>query len=399
VERRLPNVIAPKLVCFYSHTGSISGAEVVLLSVLRGLDRTHYEPLLIAPTGELASLAEQLNVAHLGFDELHARFTKNPVSLARYLLQAAMHILELRALLKKHRPALVHANSIRAGMIASIAAKGLTSRVIWHLHDILPASTSGLAIRKLASSLSRTAYLAVSQATASGFAFSRGKHVMTRKIEVIYNSVDSKRFRPDSDARSRVRRELDLLEEDVAIGAIAQITPRKRQLELLEVFAEHHVDVPHAILIFVGAGLFNLTNRQYEKRLKARISELQLGSRVRFLGKRTDIPAILNGMDIVVQNSDREPLGMAILEAMATAKPVVSTSVDGTPEVVADGHDGFLVPVHEPASLMHRVKTLHDDPSLRQMFGERGREKVLTKFSPEEQARRLDSFYQSLLTE
>ncbi|WP_244502217.1 glycosyltransferase family 4 protein [Terriglobus roseus] len=384
---------------FYSHTSSISGAEVVLLSVLDGLDRTRYEPLLIAPCGELANSAVRLNVKHLPFDELHARFTKNPFRLARYVFQAAIHIFELRALLKRRRPALLHANSIRAGMIASMAATGLNLRVIWHLHDILPDNAPGLAIRKLANSLSRTAYLAVSNATAAGFAFCREHHVVTRKIEVIYNSVDSKRFCPDADARLAIRQELGLTDDDVAVGAIAQITPRKRQLELLEVFAEDHAKVPNAILFFVGGGLFNLKNRQYEARLKARIDELRLGDRVRFLGKRSDIPSILNGLDIVVQNSDREPLGMAILEAMATAKPVISTSVDGTPEVIADGEDGFLVALDEPTQLMQRVKSLHDDPDMRRTFGMRGRAKVLTKFSPGEQASRLDSYYHALLAD
>ena len=387
----------PRSVFFYSHTAGVSGAEIVLLSILAGLDRTRFQPSLLSPMGDLPSAAAKLQVPHVHVPEIKARFTQDPMQLLRYAGGATGAMRQLRGLLRHHRPALLHANSIRAGIIASLASTGLPFPVLWHLHDILPENAAGKAIRRLAAAQSRTALVAVSQATADGFTRAAGQQIVRKPIDIVYNSVDTARFRPDSAERARVRQQLGLVDADVAIGVVAQITPRKRQVELLHAFATAQAGMPRAKLIFVGAALFNQRNQDYADLLQRSILDLGLVNKVTLAGKRGDVPAVLNALDILAQNSDREPLGMTLLEAMATKKPVVTTRVDGTPEVVEDGVEGYLTPVEEPAVLMQRLCSLAADSALRDRLGEAGRRTAAARFSPEQQMQRMHALYERLL--
>ncbi len=389
----------PATLFLYNHTGGISGAEFVLLAILRGLDPARYTPVVVAPEGDLISAAAQINARTLTVPVVKARFTKNPFVLLTYLTGSIAVISKLRSLVREHRPGLVHANSIRAGMVASLACRGLDTPVVWHLHDILPDNMAGKMIRKFAAAQKRIRLLGVSHATAVGFLNVKHKRFVSIPVEVIYNSLDLERFRPDSDERERVRNEFGLLPSDVAVGVVAQLTPRKRQGHFVQAFAAAQSSLPNVKLVLVGTALFNKANQRYAELLKTTVAQLGLGNKVILAGKRTDVPAILNGLDIVIQNSDREPLGGTLLEAMATQKPVVATRVDGTPEVVDDGEDGFLTPVHEPQRMMACIARLASDSSLRDSLGKAGREKVAERFSVALHMRLMHEFYDGILAQ
>ncbi len=388
----------PETLFFYNHTGSVSGAEVVLLSILRRLDRTRFEPVVICPEGDLAQAVKALGVTHRSLRVVTARFSKNLLATAGYLAELIAVVREFRGLLRTSRPALLHANSIRAGLVASAAARGLGFPVLWHLHDILPDHPFSRIIRRLAQSSRGTALLAVSHATARAFAFEGGRQVVRKPVHVVYNSVDLERFQPDEAARQRVRAELGLRAGDVAIGVIAQITPRKRQLGLVEAFAKARSAMPQAKLLLVGEAQFHARNQAYAAQLREAVMAADAGDAIRLLGRRRDVPAVVNAMDIVAQNSEVEPLGLSLMEGLAAGKPCVSTGVDGTPEVVEDGVDGFLSPVDAAETLMADLLRLVNDAALRKQMGEAGRRSMERRFSPAEQMRQMHALYNQLIS-
>ena len=157
-------------ILFYNHTGKISGAERVLLTILRQLDRRRFEPLLVCPSaGELREMIRPLNIRMIVSDPLAARFTFRPKELLEYFISFVPSIRATRSIVRSEKPELIHANSVRAGLVMSAATLGLRVSVIWHVHDLLPRHPLSTAIRIFVFALPRTHIIAVSNAVAVSF--------------------------------------------------------------------------------------------------------------------------------------------------------------------------------------------------------------------------------------
>jgi glycosyltransferase involved in cell wall biosynthesis len=155
-----------------------------------------------------------------------------------------------------------------------------------------------------------------------------------------------------------------------AVAQIARLAEVKGQRDLLAALEE----LPDVHAVFVGEDLEQ--GGAYRRSLEA-----EAGERAAFLGYRSDIPAILDAVDMLVLPSRLEGLPMVVLEAMAQAKPVVATDVGGTAEAVVDGETGLLVPPGDPHALAEAIRRLIDDPELARRLGEAGRRRVEREFS------------------
>jgi glycosyltransferase involved in cell wall biosynthesis len=127
-------------------------------------------------------------------------------------------------------------------------------------------------------------------------------------------------------------------------------------------------------------------------------SELGISEKVRMLGQRHDIPRILKACDIFTLTSVAEGISNTILEAMASALPVVATRVGGNPELVDDGICGYLVNAQDVAGLTAAYKTYLYDPERRSQHGRNGRARAEQNFSLERMASRYNQIYQSLMS-
>jgi len=126
---------------------------------------------------------------------------------------------------------------------------------------------------------------------------------------------------------------------------------------------------------------------------------LGLDDRVRFLGERQDIPAVLAAMDISVLPSLSESLSNAVLESMAAGKPVVAARVGGNPELILDGETGRLVPPDNEEKLAEALEPLLQQPSLRTEWGVRARSLARDRFSLSRMRERYQQLYLDLLAE
>ncbi len=201
-----------------------------------------------------------------------------------------------------------------------------------------------------------------------------------------------------------VRNGVDLLELDRAArrqpdpptpeaGAIVCVAnmhhPVKGQTDLLHAMREVLRVHPDARLVLVGDG----ARRPLVERCAR---QLGIAEHCQFLGHRRDVAAILARARVAVSPSHAEGISNAILEAMAARLPVVATAVGGTPEIVRDGDNGFLVPPGAPAALAPRILELLDDPPLRARMGARGRKIVEREFSLEQMRAGYDALYEDL---
>jgi len=189
-------------VLFYNHTGQVSGAERVLLLILARLNRTRFEPLLLCPSsGQLQKEARTLNVPCANVDQLNARFTWRLAALIRYFSSFVSTMGQVRARVREQRPELIHANSVRAGLVVSAATLGLGIPIVWHVHDLLPQHPLSTGIRLFTLLLPPIRIVVVANAAAERF---KGKLLrqFPKRVEfaIVYNHeikfVINKRLNP-----------------------------------------------------------------------------------------------------------------------------------------------------------------------------------------------------------
>ena len=378
-------------ILFYNHTGQVGGAERLLLTILARLDRTTFDPVLICPEpGPLRKMVAELGVPTETVAVLKARFTWRVDHLVRYLKSFARVILDLRQKVVSIDPDLIHANSVRAGLVVTAATLGLRKQVIWHIHDLLPRHPFNPLIRAVAFLSRRTRMIAVAQASADRFA---GSFLpLQSRVTVIPNGIDLESFHPDRAAKQRIRDELQLGEGEPVIGIIGRLTPSKGQLELLRAFPRVLSKFPNATLLIVGAPAFN-QEHEYLELLERTAAMLDISNRVRALGARDDVAAIMQALDLLVVNSSVEACCLVVLEAMACGAAVLATSTGGTPEIIEHGKDGWLVPLRDENALAAAILKLVGQPALRAQLVEHGRQRVTSRFSINRYMTEVQKFY------
>ena len=178
---------------------------------------------------------------------------------------------------------------------------------------------------------------------------------------------------------------------DVLVGIVGRIDPPKQIDTLLRAAA---ATGNHDIRVAIVGG--RLAGSQgYVDELERLGAEL-LGDRITRAGVRADIPAVMRALDVLVNTSTAEAFGLTLLEAQATATPVVATRAGGAPEFVLDGATGLLVEPGNPIALASALTTLAEDPALRRRLGEGARTHVERNYTQEDHADRLTSLYRAM---
>jgi glycosyltransferase involved in cell wall biosynthesis len=234
--------------------------------------------------------------------------------------------------------------------------------------------------------------IAVSDAVARNF---RGRFstLMRSRVGVILNAIDLEKFQPNGTTTRAIRDELRLTKDDFVLGIVGQLTPRKGQLELIGAFAQ--AEVTRATLLIVGAALFN-RDGDYALRLEQEAKSRGIADRVRMLGSRSDISAIMRELDLLVVNSSAEPFGLVILEAMACGTPVLAAAVDGIPEIIQHGINGWLVPAGDERMLAESIAHLSREPEVRSRLAAQGKQHVAANFSADRFMTELETFHKSI---
>ena len=186
------------------------------------------------------------------------------------------------------------------------------------------------------------------------------------KLTFIPNGINTRRFAfaNREEERRTTRARLGLKETDLVVGNIARLSIEKDQSMLLQAFKilTGLSKERSCKLLMVGDG-------PEQRQLLTLARELGIGDRCLFAGVRTDIPQILNCLDVYVQSSRREGLPIIILEAMASEAAIVSTKAGGIPQVIADGEQGRLVEIGDAEQLACVIDEVLNSPDERKRLG------------------------------
>ncbi len=193
-------------------------------------------------------------------------------------------------------------------------------------------------------------------------------------VQLLYNGIEVNDL-PSVAERRRLRDQLGIDDETVALGILANLIPYKGHADLLQACGRVNPKNSDWKLFVIGR------DDGIGTKLQALAESLGLEDRVCFVGERPDARSLLGAMDIGVSASHEEGFSNAILEFMAAGVPVVATDAGGNAEAVVDGTTGFVVPVADPGRMAEALTRLIEDGALRERMGIAGNRIVREKFS------------------
>lgn len=305
------------------------------------------------------------------------------------------HFVQYINAVREFRPDVIHAHMFHAILLARLGRPFTHGPLVCTAQNINERPEHDSAGSEVRGRLRELAYrfsdplseLTTQVSTAGAERYVAIRAVPASKMKFVPNAVDVERFRPDPALRQRVRNELGLGEAFTWLS-IGRLEPQKDPLTLLQAFRIAASASP-CVLLVAGTG-------SLEKEVHDYASTLGIASKVKFLGLRRDVPALLNGADGYVLSSRYEGLALVLLEAAASGLPLVVTTAGA--ETVVPDKSGWVVEAGDPAALAERMCALMAlPPNRRRAMGAEGRSFVSSRYSLEAVLDTWESVYASVL--
>jgi glycosyltransferase involved in cell wall biosynthesis len=336
----------------------ISGAERQVMLLAAGLAKRDWRVTVIALTGVGGEAAESLALAGITFLSLHmGKGVADPRGWAR-----------LHHWLRANRPDILHAHLPHASWMARVSRAFAPVRVV--LDTIHTSAATPPARRMAYRSTTRLSDCVTAVSSGVAAACRADRIAKPDGIIVIPNGIDTAAWTPDSVVRAQVREELGLRDEFLWC-AIGRLEPVKDHALLLHALAALPAQ---AYLVIAGSG-------RLEPELRSLTRDLQLESRVRFLGFQADPRRWLQAADGFALTSRWEGLPMTLLEAGACGLPCVATDVSGVREIVDNGATGFVAAPRNVGSFRtEMMRLMSTEPAERLAMGIRARHRIVERF-------------------
>ncbi len=364
----------------------LGGAQQNTLYCCEHHDRKKYDVILI--TGVGGYLDEQ---------------AKKILDCKTYFLPELKHpirpLSDLKALgritqiLKEEKVGLVHTHSSKAGILGRWAAKRAgVPRVIhtvhgWGFHPGQFFLTRWLyqALERWAARFTDVLITVSDENRQAGLAAGIGR---PEQYRVIHSGIDPKQYQVSAMEARRARKKLKSAGRPCAL-VLSNFKKQKSPLDVVEVAAALKQKLPYVLFLWAGDGpLYGKVERE--------IRERGLEGNFYLLGWRQDVAHLLAACDALLLTSLHEGLPRVVLQAMAAGKPVVATSVSGTPEAVKDGVTGFLHRPHDAAAMAEGLFTVLSDTRLGLKMGRAGKEMLQGTFLIGEMLRRIENTYEKM---
>ena len=307
-------------------------------------------------------------------------------------LQLILSVIRLRREMKSRRePLILHSTQDLANVIAWAASRLLlhvkiawgirASNMNYNWYQVIP--------RKLCAFVSGSVPLLIANSQ-SGLSYHEALGFRCKRREVIPNGIDTDTFRPDLEARKRIRDEWGIGPEENLIGIAARLDPMKDHANFIRAAGLLFKERRDVRFVFVGDGKLD-----YVERLKAEAEKVGIGDRAVWAGLRNDMAAVYNAMDIATSSSYGEGFVNAVGEAMACEVPCVVTDVGDSARIVGD--TGVVVRPRDPDRLKRGWSELLDRDL--DGLGAAARNRVEAMFSLEKFVKDTEKALETLLSD
>jgi glycosyltransferase involved in cell wall biosynthesis len=352
------------------------GAEILLFDIVSRCDPVSFS-FAVAALTRGGGAAEMISAAGIPVRLLGRR--------SRWDLPA---FLRLRRLVREYRPSIVHTHLFSSRLWGTLAVRlsGVPAAIVHTEHNTSEWKGSRRAAADRVLSLLTDRMVAVSAPVRDSLVSCC--RIAAGRITVIENGLNFERM-PAAVSRPELMRRLKLPPESLLVGIVAALTPKKGHVYFLEAAARILSRRRDVRFLVLGEG-------EIRGDLERLAEEKGIGGNVHFLGSRPDAIEIIAAVDVFVLSSIREGLSLALLEAMALARPAVVTSVGGAAGVIESGRTGILVPPRDSPALAEAIDRLLADPDLRRETGERAAAAVRKRFDAGRMIRDYEELYRQL---
>jgi glycosyltransferase involved in cell wall biosynthesis len=320
----------------------VGGIERRLVAVLPRLAARGFDVRLVC-LREYGALAEEVRAAGVPVDLIPLRSRLDPRG-----IRALAH------LLREQRIDILHAHMYRASVPGTIAARWAGTPVVFgQVHNVGTWQGARQVWMDRFLCRWRTGMIAVSEAVRRDVMATL--RLPAERVRVLYNGIDTERFRPDAELRRGGRASLGLDEATPLLLVPARLHAQKNPLGVLEAFGRAVRSAGTGMLAYAGGG-------PLEGELREAIAAAGLGDRVRLLGSRDDMPALYNAADAVVLSSFKEGFSNAVVEALACGRPVIAADVGGNREALDSAQVGWIHAPGDGEALARQMSEALGDP-------------------------------------
>lgn len=312
-----------------------------------------------------------------------ARAASVPVTAVRMRSAADLGaILRLRRLLRERGVSLVHTHSSVDSWLGAISAKSIDRPVVRTRHVSIPILRRRALVYRLADRIVTSGEGVRAIVIAAGIA--------PERVVSIPAGVDTARFHPRVSGTA-VREELGLAGAPAVVGLVANVRGSKGHNVFLDAARQVLAVAPDTRFLIVGDGVgFDEVGR--------RVREMGLDGRVLLTGFRRDIPEVMAALDVLVLPSIRsEAIPQVIPQALAVGRPVVASTVGGSPELIRDGENGRLVPPGDTRALADAILALLRAPERARAMARAGQAMVQAGLTIDATMARTTAVYRELL--
>jgi glycosyltransferase involved in cell wall biosynthesis len=374
----------------------LGGAQENTIFSVWGLNKSDYYKVELAtgpPIGPEGSLIEEAEKRGIKLKIIpHMRREIN-------LVRDVLAFIELYCLIRKGKYTIVHTHSSKAGILGRLAAKIAGVKIIIHsIHGlpffeyqnrflnyiyILCERFAALFTDRLISVCDAMARKAIAAGVAK-----------EDKFTTIYSGIELNNYLNSDISIAEKQKELNLHPDVPVVGNISRLFDLKGHNYLLEAASRVAEVFPETKFLLVGDGILR-------ERLIRQAEDLKIRDNIIFTGlvERKEIPKLISVMDVIVHTSLREGLPRVLPEALAMGKPVIAFKIDGMPEIIKDGENGYLIPPKDSRKLANSIIHLLQDKEKARRMGEAGRGIVNPAFELQVMVERISDVYKESIEE
>jgi glycosyltransferase involved in cell wall biosynthesis len=385
-----------RTVVYVQPTSEIGGSDIALLRLVAHLDRERFRPVVVLPRrGPLLSRLEEAGATVRILPMVQLSTRRSLRHQARFLVLFWPTVVRLARLLRRERADVVHSNSLNA-LYGAWAARLARRPHVWHIRELpelprplLRAATT--MVRRLSSRV-----IAMTAAVSSRFAPAQRDEELVCRLA---DGIELRTFHPGVGG-TRIREALGIGAGAPLVGFVGRLDPWKGADVFVRAAAKVAAERPDAHFVVCGGELPGYEAHASEVRRLA--ADLGLNGNMHFTEWRfclDDIPEVMAALTVLVHTSvSPEPFGLVLVEAMATARPVVAARDGGVPEVVEDGVTGLLIRPGDAGAYARAITGLLADPTAAHAMGKAGRRRAEQLFDVRSYVHSVEAIYDDVLS-
>jgi glycosyltransferase involved in cell wall biosynthesis len=369
--------------------GTTGGSHACLLDIIRALDKTKVFPLVMFYEenrllndfkAETAQVFIYNRPKAIQFRNLPNDFflIKIPRIFYNLFLTYIMPLIYFIYFIIRHKIQIIHLNNtVFAGLIWAIAAKITRTKIIAH-------ERTRLAQIHFINKFHHRLFDYILGMSKSSEFYLKSYNINLNKYSTFYDRVDVDKFRLNATkSRKEVRKEFNLNTEQPCIGIVGNLQRWKGQLTIIDAVCRLINKYPELTCLLIGdSSKKTLDDIAFYQEINSKIHTNNLQKNIILTGHRTDIPDLLNALDIFIHASiSPEPYGLVVLEAMAMGKAIIASNEGGPVEMIVNNKSGLLIQPNNSEILAESIDLLLSDKQKRQEMGIAAYNRVVNNFS------------------